>query len=340
MKIYITSSCHKATFCQVTSISAALRMRSAAICGFHVMAELHQDICSATWWDSKLFNALIHPKLWLEPPGDCRVPHQQQPAPFINLMGFIFLTLAIYQAEAGWWGERGGSNSPTPAPSQQGNLWFMVPLPFPITLSGSLLFPSLPAVVRLLFLLSTHLRLFVPHSLWLFPAPHSSALFPLLHFLFLFSLSFSPSSSPSPLLSLLNFPLLSLCCVTGLWGRWLPVHHQGDNYPHGKLQLPCLWLWRPISDTCAAGEWSVVAHFLLTVVGELSTKCFSFVCAPLWLPSEGNFLLAASVYSEEHLQNSLKGSSANMMLIEMSGKEDIIFTLRATLSYGGLPKPI
>lgn len=81
--------------------------------------------------------------------------HQQQPAPFINLMGFIFLTLAIYQAEAAWWGESGGSNSPTPASAQQGNRWFMVSLPFHITLFLSCLFPSLPAVVCLLSPLPT-----------------------------------------------------------------------------------------------------------------------------------------------------------------------------------------
>lgn len=105
--------------------------------------KLHQDICSATWWDSKLFNALIRPKLCLEAPGDCCMLHQQQLAPFINLMGFIFLTLTIYQAEAAWWGERGGSNSPTSASSQQGNRWFMVSLPSPITLFPSS-FPITP----------------------------------------------------------------------------------------------------------------------------------------------------------------------------------------------------
>ncbi|XP_054907361.1 follistatin-related protein 4 isoform X6 [Poeciliopsis prolifica] len=39
-----------------------------------------------------------------------------------------------------------------------------------------------------------------------------------------------------------------------LWGRRLAVHHQGDNNTHGELQLPCLWLRRPLSDSCAAGE--------------------------------------------------------------------------------------
>ncbi|XP_054907360.1 follistatin-related protein 4 isoform X5 [Poeciliopsis prolifica] len=37
-----------------------------------------------------------------------------------------------------------------------------------------------------------------------------------------------------------------------LWGRRLAVHHQGDNNTHGELQLPCLWLRRPLSDSCAA----------------------------------------------------------------------------------------
>lgn len=59
----------------------------------------------------------------------------------------------------------------------------------------------------------------------------------------------------------LNVPLSSLPHVAGLWGRRLPVHHQGDDHPHGELQLPCLWIRRPLSDTCAAGEWSVVAPF-------------------------------------------------------------------------------
>lgn len=57
-------------------------------------------MCAAARWDSKLFNALIRLKLRLETPGGPRLPHQQPPPPFINLMGFIFLTLAIYQTEA------------------------------------------------------------------------------------------------------------------------------------------------------------------------------------------------------------------------------------------------
>lgn len=32
------------------------------------MPDPRQFICSTTWWDSKLFNALIHPELRLEPP--------------------------------------------------------------------------------------------------------------------------------------------------------------------------------------------------------------------------------------------------------------------------------
>lgn len=74
--------------------------------------------------------------------------------------------------------------------------------------------------------------------------------------------------APGPLLILylsqmLPPPLNPPSCLPGLWGRRLPVHHQGDNHPHGELQLPRLRLRGPLSDTCAAGEWSVVAHFLL-----------------------------------------------------------------------------
>lgn len=64
----------------------------------------------------------------------------------------------------------------------------MVLLPFHITLSLSCLFPSLPAVVCLLFphpALSTRPYVFCQatfisplYSLWLFPAPHPSPLFP------------------------------------------------------------------------------------------------------------------------------------------------------------------
>lgn len=186
---------------QVTFLSWAPRNEKLPFVVSMSRQEPHQDICSATWWDSRLFNALIRPKLWLEPPGDCRMLHQQQPAPFINLMGFIFLTLAIYQAEAAWWGERGGSNSPAPASAQQGNRWFMVSLPFHITLFLSCLFPSLPAAACLLSLLSPSILMysiklpsFLPHSLWLFPAPHSSPPFPLSHLLVFLALISSSSS--------------------------------------------------------------------------------------------------------------------------------------------------
>lgn len=54
--------CHKVALCQLALISRPLRPK-AAICGFHVMTMLHRDICYATWWDSKLFNALIQPKM-------------------------------------------------------------------------------------------------------------------------------------------------------------------------------------------------------------------------------------------------------------------------------------
>lgn len=179
-------------------------------------------------------------------------------------MGFIFLTLAIYQAEAARWGEGEGSNSQMPASAQQGNHWFMVSLPLPITLFLSCLLPSFPAVVCLLFLLSPSIVMhsiklpsFCSYSLWMFPAPNSSPLFPLLPS----SSFFSPSSF---LLFFLNITLLFylLYCITGLWGWRLVVHHEGDDNTHGQLQLPCLRLWRPLSDTCAAGEWSVLACFL------------------------------------------------------------------------------
>lgn len=121
-------------------------------------------------------------------------------------MGFIFLTLAIYQAEAAWWGEGEGSNSQMPASAQQGNHWFMVSLPPPITLFLSCLFPSFPAVVVCLLLcirshylrfaltpcgcslhpiLHHHTHIFTPALP--FPHLHSSSIF----FTQLFSYTFS-----------------------------------------------------------------------------------------------------------------------------------------------------
>lgn len=125
---------------------------------------------------------LIHTKLWLEPPGGCHAPHQQQPAPFISLMGFIFLTLTIYQAEAVWREEERGIKFPKRLLRLDGeNRWFMVPLPFPITLWVPCLFPSLPAVLRLLSPLSANALMysikppsFPARSLWLLPAPYYS----------------------------------------------------------------------------------------------------------------------------------------------------------------------
>ena len=105
---------------------------------------------------------------------------------------------------------------------------------------------------------------------------------------FLFFPPYCALPAPPPL-ALLNFPPPSFPCVTGLWGRWLPVHHQGDYHPHGELQLPCLRLWRPLSDTCAAGEWSVVAHFLLTVLEKSGQKCFLFSLCYSVVPQCGRF---------------------------------------------------
>lgn len=126
-------------------------------------------------------------------------------------MGFIFLTLAIYQAEAAWWGERGGSNSPTHAAAQQGNSWFMVSLPFHITLFLSCLFPSLPAAMCLLPLLpplSTHPYVFYQAILISPSLPMALSCTPF--FTTAPSLLFlHPSSSPPPLTS-----ISSLCCRT------------------------------------------------------------------------------------------------------------------------------
>ena len=209
--------------------------------------ERHQDICSASWWDSKLFNALIHPKLWPEPPGGCGVLHQQLPAPFINLMGFIFLTLAIYQAEAAWWGGGGGAGG----------------IKFPIVCCGSTGKP----LIHGLSSFSHHSFPFLSFPITPCccgpPLSSPSSLHASLWLLFSLSLLrllfLSPSPPPPSHDPRLNCPLPSPPCIAGLWGRRLPVHHQGDNHPHGKLQLPCLRLWRRLSDTCAAGEWSVEA---------------------------------------------------------------------------------
>lgn len=185
------------------------------------MTEPHKNICSATWWDSNLFNALIRLKLRPEPPGDCRMLHQQQPPPFINLMGFIFLTLAIYQTEAAWWGERGGSNSPTPAWTQQGDRWFMVPLPLHITLFSLLSFPitpcccgpplSSPSASIYVFYHATFIPP-TPHSPWLFLAPHPSPPLPSILLLF-FPANPSALSSTHPLFFSSLIFLFHLCPV-------------------------------------------------------------------------------------------------------------------------------
>lgn len=86
-----------------------------SFCSLNATRNLHWSTCFAAWWDSKLFSGLIHPRLWLEPLGDCHMLHQQQASSFINLMGFIFITIAIYQAETVWCKERAGSSSPKPA---------------------------------------------------------------------------------------------------------------------------------------------------------------------------------------------------------------------------------
>lgn len=190
-------------------------------------------------------------------------------------MGFIFLTLAIYQAEAAWWGEREGSNSPTTASAQQGNRWFMVPLPFHITLCVSCLFPSLPAVVRLLPPLSTNILTysikppsFLAHSLWLCPAPHYSPLFPLLHLLFFIALLSSSSSScvlqPPPLP--LCLPFLYLNSICSLCYRTL-----GTTAPCTSPR------WQPFT-------WGTTAAMPMAMKTSIRLMC----CR--WMVSSGSFL--------------------------------------------------
>lgn len=147
--------------------------------------------------------------------------------------------------------------------------------------------PIIPCCCTLRSLLSTvivtqyiKLPTFSTDSLWMPPAPNSSPLSPVL-----VPCSFSIYNSA-------NSSLPSLPCITGLWGRWLPVHHQGDNNTHGELQLPCVWLWRPLSDSCAAGEWSVVAHFFLQIPEELLIKKKEKkICPTLWIPCQVFFAL-------------------------------------------------
>lgn len=169
-------------------------------------------------------------------------------------MGFIFLTLAIYQAEAAWWGERGGSNSPMSASAQQGERWFMVSLPFHITLFLSCLFPSLPAVVCILSPLPvlssiltysiklpsfSHLLSLTPCGSFLHLILHP--LFPLLHlplFPFLiFFLSFisplyfrtlgtmapftSPRWQPSTWGTTVAMPMAMKTCIRHMCCRWM-----------------------------------------------------------------------------------------------------------------------
>lgn len=147
-----------------------------------------------------------------------RAAPNNKPAPFIKLMGFIFLTLAIYQTKAARRGEMGGSNSPTPATAQQGkalihglssfphhsfpSLSFAItPCCFAPPLSPPCLFPL--NILMYSIKLPPFLPSPVPHSLWLLPAPHSSTRFPSsappLRLLF----PFIASLSPSPLIRIL-----------------------------------------------------------------------------------------------------------------------------------------
>lgn len=161
----------------------------------------------------------------------------------------------------------------------------MVSLPFLITLSllshpiipCCYVPPLLPLSKVLLLVLWNYLlflftpcRCFLCHILHHYPHFYTSPFCPFSLLLFFFSIFFP--SPPLPFLCFNNAHLTYLLFITGLWGRWLSLHHQGDNNPHGELQLPCLRLRGPVSDTCAAGEWSVVTYFLFTAVGLLLTN--------------------------------------------------------------------
>lgn len=155
---------------------------------------------------------------------------------------------------------REGSNSPTTASAQQGKPLIHGPssllhhsfcfLSFPITpcccapppSSHSSPQTSLCILSSQLHFLLTPCGSFLPPPLFItIPSPAPSAPHPS-SFLLIFFLSNVLQPSPLPPSSLPKFSPPSLLCVTGLWGRRLPLHHQSDNHPHGKLQLPCLWL--------------------------------------------------------------------------------------------------
>lgn len=161
------------------------------------MTELHQDICSATWWDSKLFNALIRPKLWLETPRwlshaaptTTRSIHQPNGL-------YIFNPCNL----SGWGSVMRGERrikfpvacfSSTGKPLIHGLSSFshhsFSLLSFPITPCCCGPPFSVPFKHPYLFYQDTFI--FPPHSLWMFSAPHSSPVFPLQHLpLFFFHL--------------------------------------------------------------------------------------------------------------------------------------------------------
>lgn len=203
-------------------------------------------------------------------------------------MGFTFLTLAIYQAAAAWWGESEGSNSPKPAPAQQGKRWFMVPPPFHIALFVSCLSPSLPAVVRLLSPL-TALRkrpyVFCQATFILCSLPRGPFLPSIIHHYSLSCAFCSSSLFFSPL------PLAIMCSLTITCDPFFSTYisSPASFLCHRTLgtMVPCTSpRWQPFT-------WETTAAMPMAMKTSIRHMC----CR--WMVSSGSFLtysVGRSVY--------------------------------------------
>lgn len=219
-------------------------------------------------------------------------------------MGFIFLTLTIYQAEAAWWGER-SVKFPNDCFSSMGKPLIHGPPSFSHHSQCSLNFPITPCCCAPpLTFLYNHPCVFIKPPSFL---AHSPWLFPVLPIIQHYSLSYTscpsslflpplllPSHTPQPPplprclpFSFPKFPLPSLSCDRTLGTMAPSISPRWQPFTWGTTVAMPMAMKTSIRHMCC--RWMVSSGSFLTYKCVQNVMCF--VCATLRCPCKELFLV-------------------------------------------------